>query len=406
MSARVGVLSAVTGEGEAVVVRVLAADRGLEVVRRCADLAELLAAGAAGIGRVAVVSADLPGLDREAVGHLHGSGVWVVLVADPGRPERAEALGADAVTRDVAGVGSAVRSVLDGGAPTPPAPAERAAVRSADGVLVAVWGPTGAPGRTTVALNLAAELAGRPRVDQPTVLLVDADTYGGTVAQALGLLDEAPGIAAAARAAGTGTLDAGSLAALTPRLDGGLRVLTGLSRADRWPELPAGSLEGVWSACRALADVTVVDCGFCLEQDEALSYDTRAPQRNAATLSALAAADVVVVVGAGDPVGLQRLVRALGGLDDLGLAPRRTVVVNRVRATASGPRPREAVREALRRYAGVPDAVVLPDEQATCDGALLHARTLAEHAPASPLRRAVAGLAAELLPVGVAGGAH
>lgn len=406
MSARVGVLSAVTGEGEAVVVRVLAADRGLEVVRRCADLAELLAAGAAGIGRVAVVSADLPGLDREAVGHLHGSGVWVVLVADPGRPERAEALGADAVTRDVAGVGSAVRSVLDGGAPAPPAPAERAAVRSADGVLVAVWGPTGAPGRTTVALNLAAELAGRPRVDQPTVLLVDADTYGGTVAQALGLLDEAPGIAAAARAAGTGTLDAGSLAALTPRLDGGLRVLTGLSRADRWPELPAGSLEGVWSACRALADVTVVDCGFCLEQDEALSYDTRAPQRNAATLSALAAADVVVVVGAGDPVGLQRLVRALGGLDDLGLAPRRTVVVNRVRATASGPRPREAVREALRRYAGVPDAVVLPDEQATCDGALLHARTLAEHAPASPLRRAVAGLAAELLPVGVAGGAH
>lgn len=405
MSARIGVLSAVTGEGEAVVVRVLAADRGLEVVRRCADLAELLAAGAAGIGCVAVVSADLPGLDREAVGHLHGSGVWVVLVADPGRPERAEALGADAVTRDVAGVGSAVRSALDGGAPAPSAPPERAAVRSG-GVLVAVWGPTGAPGRTTVALNLAAELAGRPRVDQPTVLLVDADTYGGTVAQALGLLDEAPGIAAAARAAGNGTLDAGSLAALTPRLDGGLRVLTGLSRADRWPELPAGSLEGVWSACRALADVTVVDCGFCLEQDEALTYDTRAPQRNAATLSALTAADVVVVVGAGDPVGLQRLVRALGGLDDLGLAPRRRVVVNRVRATASGPRPREAVREALRRYAGVLDAVVLPDEQATCDGALLHARTLAEHAPTSPLRRGVAGLAAELLPVGAPGGAH
>lgn len=405
MSARVGVLSAVTGDRESVVVRVLAAERGLEVVRRCADLAELLAAGAAGIGRVAVVSADLPGLDREAVGHLHGSGVWVVLVADPGHPERAEALGADAVTRDVAAVGTAVRSVLDD-APAPAAPPERAVGRAADGALVAVWGPTGAPGRTTVAVNLAAELAGPPRVDQPTVLLVDADTYGGTVAQALGLLDEAPGIAAAARAAGNGTLDAASLAALTPRLDGGLRVLTGLSRADRWPELPAGSLDGVWSACRALADVTVVDCGFCLEQDEALTYDTRAPQRNAATLSALGGADVVVVVGAGDPVGLQRLVRALGGLDDLALAPRRRVVVNRVRATASGPRPREAVREALRRYAGVPDAVVLPDEQATCDGALLHARTLAEHAPGSPLRRAVAGLAAELVPLRVLGGAH
>lgn len=406
MSARSGVLSAVTGDAEAVVVRVLAADRGLEVVRRCADLAELLAAGAAGIGRVAVVSTDLPGLDREAIGHLHGSGVWVVLVAEPGATERADALGADAVTRDVGDIGTAVRSVLDGGSPAPgPAPA-RTTPGTVDGVLVAVWGPTGAPGRTTLAVNLAAELAGRPRVDQPTVLLVDADTYGGTVAQVLGLLDEAPGLAAAARAAGSGLLDAASLAALTPRLDSGLRVLTGLSRADRWPEVPTMSLHGVWAACRSLADVTVVDCAFCLEQDEALTYDTRAPQRNAATLAALAAADVVVVVGAGDPVGLQRLVRALGALDDLGLAPRRRVVVNRVRATASGPRPREAVREALRRYAGVPDAVVLPDEQATCDGALLHARTLAEHAPTSPLRRAVAGLAAELLPVGVAGGAH
>lgn len=406
MTARVGVLSAVTGDDEAVAVRALTADRGLEVVRRCADLAELLAAGAAGIGRVAVVSADLPGLDREAIGHLHGSGVWVVLVADAGRPDRTEALGADAVTRDVSGLGTAVRSLLDGGGPAPTAPPDRATARAADGALVVVWGPTGAPGRSTVALNLAAELAGRPRVDQPTVLLVDADTYGGTVAQALGLLDEAPGLAAAARAAATGTLDATSLAALTPRLDGGLRVLTGLSRADRWPEVPATSLEGVWAACRALADVTVVDCGFCLEQDEALTYDTRAPQRNAATLGALAAADVVVVVGAGDPVGLQRLVRALGALDELGLAARRRVVVNRVRASASGPRPREAVREALRRYAGVPDAVVLPDEQATCDGALLHARTLAEHAPTSPLRRAVAGLAAELVPAAAGVGAH
>ena len=274
----------------------------------------------------------------------------------------------------------------------------------APGSIVAVWGPTGAPGRTTVAVNLAAELAGL--VGPAGTLLVDADTYGGTVAQTLGLLDEAPGIAAAARAAGTARLDAAALAALTPRLGPGLRVLTGLSRADRWPELPASSLEGVWPACRALADVTVVDCGFSIEQDEALTYDTRAPQRNAATLSALGAADLVVVVGAGDPVGLQRLVRALGALAELGLPAARRVVVNRVRASASGPRPREAVREALHRYAGVPDAVVLPDDPAACDGALLHARTLAEHAPSSPLRTALARLAADLVPSRAVAGAH
>jgi MinD-like ATPase involved in chromosome partitioning or flagellar assembly len=257
-----------------------------------------------------------------------------------------------------------------------------------------------------VAVNLAAELAEHGRRAHATTLLVDADTYGGTVAQALGLLDEAPGIAAAARAAGTGRLDASGLAALTPLLECGLRVLTGISRPDRWPELPAASLELVWRVARDLAAWTVVDCGFAVEQDEALSYDTRAPRRNAATLSALADADVVVVVGAGDPIGLQRLVRALVDLGELGLGAERRVVVNRVRASASGARPRDAVREALRRYAGVTDARVVADDQVSCDGALLHARTLAEHAPSSPVRRALADLAAELLSMEVAAGAH
>lgn len=407
MATPVGVLVAIGGAAEAAVVRAVAQAPGLEVVRRCADLAELLAAAAAGVGRVAVVSADLPGLDREAVWHLHGSEAWVVVLpAEGDPPERSAALGADAVAADGAGVVAAVAGLLAGAAgpstsePFVPEP------HDAHGRIVAVWGPTGAPGRTTLAVNLAAEMAEAARDTGAAVLLVDADTYGGTVAQVLGLLDEAPGIAAAARAGAAGRLDAAALAALTPRLGSGLRVLTGLSRADRWPELPAASLEPVWAACRALADVTVVDCGFCVEQDEVLTYDTRAPQRNAATLSALAAADLVVVVGAGDPVGMQRLVRALAALGETGCGAPWRVVVNRVRPTASGPHPREAVRAALRRYAGVADAVVLPDDQAACDGALLHARTLAEHAPSSPLRRAVAALAAEVLSATPPVGAH
>ncbi len=184
-----------------------------------------------------------------------------------------------------------------------------------------------------MALGLAEALAG------DGCLLVDADTYGGTVAPMIGMLDEAPGIAAACRAAATGRLDRVALGAMTPVVVPGLRVLSGISRPERWPEVPDAHLEEVWAAARELDPWTVVDCGFALERDEALSYDTRAPQRNGATLSALAEADLVVVVGAADPIGLQRLVRGLMDLDDLGPTAARLVVVTKVRATVAGSRP-------------------------------------------------------------------
>lgn len=414
-----GVLCAVRGPAEQEVVRALGEHpRELHVSRRCADLAELLAAADAGQGSVVVASVDLPGLDREAVRHLHGSGAWVVLLADVAGPAGGPALGADALL-DVADPGGplvdAVRDLLargaggdrPGGATSEPATSRLdallggpagAAPDPVTGAVVAVWGPTGAPGRTTVALGLADALARGSDAHRPPALLVDADTYGGTVAQQLGLLDEAPGLAAATRTAATGRLDAVTLAALTPRLDSGLRVLTGLSRAERWPEVTASGLAEIWRAARDLAAWTVVDCGFCVEQDEALSYDTRAPRRNGATLSALEEADLVVAVGSGDPIGLQRLVHALGELDTLEVpSARRLVVVNRVRASASGARPEAAVRAALERYAAVRDATVLPEDRPTCDAALLAARTLHEQDPAAPVTRALDDLARAVL---------
>ena len=260
------------------------------------------------------------------------------------------------------------------------------------GRLVAVWGPTGAPGRTTVAVGVAGELA-RAGV---STLLADADVYGGVVAQVLGFLDEAPGLAAATRLANNGTLDVAGLARVAPQVSPGLRVLTGISRAERWPELRPAALEQVWEIARSLAGVTVVDCGFCLEQDEELSFDTAAPRRNGATLATLEAADVVVAVGTGDPVGVQRLVRGLTQLREVlpGVLPR--VVVNRVRRSAVGPDPQTQLSEALERYAGVHDVTFVPEDRDALDAALLQAQLLGEVAPDSPVRVALAGLAASL----------
>jgi hypothetical protein len=50
----------------------------------------------------------------------------------------------------------------------------------------------------------------------------------------------------------------------------------------------------------------------------------------------------------------------------------------------------------LERFTGRGTTVVLPEDRAACDKALVHGRTLAECVPASPLRMGVRALAADL----------
>jgi Flp pilus assembly CpaE family ATPase len=72
-------------------------------------------------------------------------------------------------------------------------------------------------------------------------------------------------------------------------------------------------------------------------------------------------------------------------------------VVNRVRSGPLGNSPAEAVAEALSRYAGVQAAALLPFDQAACDAALSHGRSLADAAKSSKLRKAMQGLAAGVM---------
>ncbi|WP_020142992.1 hypothetical protein [Terracoccus sp. 273MFTsu3.1] len=451
------VLTALSHQWESSVATTLEGLRDVTVTRRCADVSELLSVADAGLGDTAVVSSDLRGLDLMVVNRLRANRIRVIGV-HPADDETAErrlrqltvtvTLPVDAGTdrwelslQEGAGAADDLEAALSGedgvgagqhAAPDhPQGPTDGAGWRPAgsDGVtagrervgsldagdpsgddtavgrgtgsrrgperapVIAVWGPTGAPGRTTVATTLAAEVAGRG----VEVLLVDADTYGGCVAQTLGLLDEAPGVAAACRAADQGLLDLPALSRIAPMVVPGLRVLTGLPKAERWPEVRAAALERVLELSRSLVQVVVVDCGFCLEDDEELSYDTVAPRRNEATLTSLAASDLVVAVGGADPVALQRFVR---GLQELGTVPsgEPVPVVNRVRSGAVGSRPQSRIADSLLRFAGLASVRFVPDDTAAVDSALLAGRSVVEHVPDSPVRHAVADLATGLLP--------
>lgn len=440
------VVTAVSALSEAAVATALGTGRELRVVRRCPDVADLLAVAQAGRAQVAVISPDLQGMRRSVLADLRSSGVAIVGVFDPHDEAQERTLRQWAVSRLV-GVhdpGALVRQVSEaaqradpvldpglsdvdaefaqmlGDGPTSPGSDHRisaatdttssgsetsaacgdvldsGAVAGGDsartqGRIVAVWGAVGSPGRTTVAVNLAAELAAIGK----TAMIVDADTYAACVGQLLALLDEAPGITAGMRLSEAGRLDVSALAAVAPIVTPGLRVLTGISRSVRWPEIREDALTEVLTTARELVDFVIVDCAAPIEEDEELSYDTLAPCRNAATLATLRAAQTVIVVGTADPVGLQRLVRALEDVRPV-IAVEPTVVVTRVRSSAVGSSPRAKVTEALSRFAGVHDLVLVPEDREAVDAALLAGRTLSVSAPNSDAREAIRALASRV----------
>ena len=391
---------AIMGDGESVVASAVEAHPRLTLVRRCADLAEALALAEAGMASVVLLS-DQPRLNRAVLAEFAAAGVVVVAV-----PTRASAsrelvgLGIDHVTElgaDPATVAERAAMVARTALPALAVQRHAPAVPEGDGVVIALWGPTGAPGRTTLAVNIAAECAGGPSGE---AIVVDVDTYGGAVAQALGLLDEAPGIAALARASLHGTLTDDVVWRHLLVVDHGLKVLSGISRADRWPELSRSALDAVWPMLRRHTPVTVVDCGFSIAQDEEALYDTRAPERNGATLSALTVADAVVVVGTAEPLGIQRLVQALAELDDHpDVDCPRIVVANRVRSSVAGRHAEEAIADAMARYSGVDRVWMVPADGKSCDAATLAGQTLSERVPRSPARRAIGLIASAALEV-------
>ncbi len=374
---------------------------GLLLVRRCVDVADLLAVCAAGTVRVAVVDAGAPRLDRDVVQRLRRLGVPVLAVEPPGGATRdldaadvaaaADAPATVAARALVLARRSAARQPVE----STPAPDVAPGPAVPAGRMLVVWGPVGSPGRTTVAVNMAVELAAAGR----SVLLVDADTSGGAVASLLGILDEAPGVASACRTALRGTLDASVLAALAVTVQPRLRVLTGAPRPDRWRELRPAALEVLWPTARELADVVVVDVGAGLSGDDPDPLEPLLVGPSAVTASALREADVAVAVSGSDALSMLRLVHGLDVLREQMPDVRPVLVANRVRSSVLGTQPRQQVREALVRLTGAAPLALLPDDPRAVDAAMREGLPLAEVAAGSPLRRGIGDLAAALLPV-------
>ena len=359
---------------ESEVLREIEFSTSLRLVRRCVDVAELLAVAPDAAG-AAFVATELPGLDADALFRLERAGVRVIGLGDD---ERCRALGI--IVRGEPG--ALEQAVADAGSP---AKSDASDIRGA-ATTIAVWGSSGAPGRSTMAASLAASLAHRGS----DTVLVDADTYGGSIAQMLAILDDVSGLMAACRAANQGRVEEVSdhLLDVEPRL----RLLSGIPRADMWPQVRPGALELVLRRLQANADVLVVDCAASLEPGEG----AHGAGRNQVTRHVLSAADAILVVGRADPVGLSRLVRAVHDLSDV-VDAEPVVAVNGMRPSL-GWSERE-VAGTLTRLTGIEQVTFVPADVAALDLAMMRGQLPREVAPSSPFVAAMDDVAASLAPV-------
>lgn len=254
------------------------------------------------------------------------------------------------------------------------------------GKIIAVWGTHGAPGRSTLALALAAYLN-----EQGSTILVDCDINAPSQVQLLGLPEDSSGLASAARLATHGELDSTRLVQTLLSAKADLQVLTGLGRSGRWRELPVASMNKVWEVCRHTAEYTVVDLSGGLEEERVEDFAME-PDHDAVAAALLEQADLTLIVGAADPVGIRRLIQLLNS-NRQAVGGRSQVVVNRVRSSTAGADPNTAIGSVLARYTSASDIVYVPADYRLFDKALMQAQPVAVVESRSAAAKSIAKLA-------------
>jgi MinD-like ATPase involved in chromosome partitioning or flagellar assembly len=378
-------IATVAGEPEleARLASLLSERRDAELYMRCMDRVEVLAAIRGGGIEVLISAGAPPWLDRQCATEALDRGVrFVGLFRSAAEASALSKLGATLVDADLEDA-LLTEEMLFG---AEPAPIQAGSPRE-QGRLISVWGPKGAPGRTTVAIELAVACAFR----SPGTLLIDADPSGGDILQRLGIADELSTVVWAARMAAKDELDTGFLTSELRRAGPrGPIVLPGLPRSDLWPEVSDFGWRELMNVARSHFAFSVLDCGASFEPSPGFD-PVGSPGRDHMTLSALDAADVVVAVVKADPIGLKNFVWAYEQLKERVPAEDVWVVANRVPAAQE-----RAVIDFLKRQTGKRPVVCLPDRPGELSRSLLLGRAIGERTPGSPFSVVMQELAGRL----------
>lgn len=285
--------------------------RGFTIVRRCVEAVDVLAAASVEPHAAVVIGVDTPRLSADTVAAIPDVQQRVVIAIAPDQDSamRARSWGIESVVissdadlvEQVAAELSTDRAELVEHARA--ARSHGAAGGHAPGVTV-VYGPAGAPGRSTIALGLA-EAWSR---SGDRVCLIDADSIGPSLALLVGMTEDVSGVLVSSRYADQGALDLRSLGSACRRLDDRLWLMSGVGSADRWHQLRPASFERVVRMCADHFDRIVIDTNPLLNvEDFDDGVTTGLPGRDAVTRAALRLSQSVVAVTQPDAVSVFRL---------------------------------------------------------------------------------------------------
>lgn len=343
----IGVATCLNPDLEADIIRTIESDSlPLQVIRRCRDATELLSIAKAHLVQLVAVDTEMLELEGATVQELAAEnvaiiafapledvdqlnsrgGISVLAKADPRveEPEQSEAARL---------LGQMMSTLMP---PPPPNPREEFGTENADlagsvGQIIAFWGPVGAPGKSTLALNIASRLRNYGRV-----LLVDADTVESSLVQMLGIALDTSGVVTGCRLAEQGKLKPESFPQLVTRVGFGVDLLTGLTKAERWREVGQHALSALLEMARINYRWILVDLASGAD-DQSDLLAAMGPTRYGAALGTFDVADLVVEVGLADPVGIRRLLVNHNWAREQELWSCPTLaVVNRGRASVGG----------------------------------------------------------------------
>lgn len=306
----------------------LSAGASLRIIRRCLDAAELLAVASIELQTPAVLSAGLPRLTSEVVATLQLSNRKVIgLAQTPADIEQLRALGIfivvtaqtpESTLTDLIEVLTEITTPIRGSWETGawkesianevrPEPVKALKAEKNTGQVLSIWGPPGAPGRTTAALAVARLIA----VTGKTVCIIDADTASPAITLLFGVVEDASGIVVAARYAQCKSLRYDSLLTVVRNVADGIGIIGGVSHPDRWEELHPYSFRDVLKICRSTFEFTCVDLGAGLDP-RGTDGEFFESQRFSVAAAGLREADAVLAISLATPLGISRLLTSLG----------------------------------------------------------------------------------------------